>query len=423
MRGLLAGPTPWLGSQATTALPESAQIEVSVPLRDDGVAEVQLSPAVADLSTEQRQVLSAQLAWTLRQVPGVEAVRISVGGTPLSVEGADEVQDVDAWPQYNPSGPLSNPALYALDADGSLTEVGGDGPVAGRWGRPGQGLTDFTISSYEQLVAGIDASRRRLVEGPLSADEASQITVRHVTDGRLSDPQWDRTGLLWVLDHSAGRTSWVVLADGVGHTVRAGRLGRARVTHMAVSADGARIAAAVTDWDGPVWGGGRVDGPCVVVARVVRRGDGRGVARLDHAYALRMPGFDVTALRDVDWFLPSTVVALADMSPLPPQPLELAIDGSSVVGAQSGEGLLTEIGAATIASLGVDGAPTVVGSRSGNLSTRERRGTVGRRGQRPVAPALPELSRLSTACSGGSISTGCRRAACGRPSRPSTVGA
>jgi hypothetical protein len=191
---------------------------------------------------------------------------------------------------------------------------------------------------------------------------------RRLTDGRLSDPQWDRTGLLWVLDHDDGRTSWVVVSDGAHRRVPAGRLGGARIRHMAVSPDGARVAALVRDWDGPVWGGGRVEGPCIVVARVVRRGDGRTVRGLDHAYALPMPGFEVTALLDVDWFSPSDVVVLADVSTLPPQPLEVAIDGSAVARVQSGEGLLTEVDGETIASLGVDGAPTVVGSRSGNLS-------------------------------------------------------
>ena len=129
VRGLLAGPTPWLGSQAATALPTAAQIEVSVPLRDDGVAEVQLSQPVADLSTEQQQVLSAQLVWTLRQVPGVEARtdqrrrhsaqrrgrRRGAGGR--RVAPVQPVRPVEPTPRSTP-----------CDEHGSLTEVGGDGP-------------------------------------------------------------------------------------------------------------------------------------------------------------------------------------------------------------------------------------------------------------------------------------------------------
>ena len=203
VRGLIAGPTPWLGSQAATSLPRAADLEVSVPLRDDGVAEVQLSEPVADLSEERQQVLSAQLVWTLRQVPGVEALRITVGGTPLNVVGADEVQTSTEWPQYDPSGPSTRDQLYALNGNGALVEVGQEGRVPGPWGRS-RGLSDFSIDRYRQLVAGIDAGGRRVVEGPLSADGPATIASRYVTDGRLSDPQWDRTGLLWVLDHAGG---------------------------------------------------------------------------------------------------------------------------------------------------------------------------------------------------------------------------
>jgi hypothetical protein len=105
-----------------------------------------------------------------------------------------------------------------------------------------------------------------------------------------------------------------------------------------------------------------------VVARVVRRDDGRAVLRLDREYALRIPGAEVAALLDVDWSSPSDVMVLADVEPLPPQPLMLAIDGSAVVGAESGEALLTALDGVSLATAGVEGAPTVVGTRSGQLS-------------------------------------------------------
>ena len=160
----------------------------------------------------------------------------------------------------------------------------------------------------------------------------------------------------------------MVFGGGGGRRLPPGPLTRAGATHMALSADGTRVAALVPQWDGPVWGGGRVDGPCVVVARVVRRDDGREVRRLDHAYALRIPGQEIAALLDVDWSSPSDVMVLADVAPLPPQPVTLAIDGSAVVGAESGEELLTALGGVSLASAGVEGAAPVVGTRAGELS-------------------------------------------------------
>jgi len=366
VRGLIAGPTPWLGPQAATSLPDSAQIEVSVPLRDDGVAEVNLSAAAAELSDRQQQALSAQLVWTLRQVAGVEALRITADGTPLGIGGADDLQPVDAWPQYDPSGPSSRDHLFALDRGGVLTEAGENGPVDGSWGR--RRLSDFGIDPYVQQVAGVDQTGRFLVAGPLTVTEPSLTTRRYTSAGRLTDPQWDRTGLLWVLDHVGADTSWVVVGEKTRTTLPVGALGRARVGHLAVSPDGARVAALVRQWDGPVWGGGRISGPCVVIARVVRGADGRVVRRLDHEYALRIPGLEVRQLRDLAWSTPSSVVVLADVAPLPPQPLELAIDGSSVVGGpESTDDLLAELGGVTLASAGVADALTVVGTRAGKL--------------------------------------------------------
>ena len=252
---------------------------------------------------------------------------------------------------------------------GALTVVGDAAPVDAVWGRRNAGLADFSVDRDVSLVGALDQSRHRLLQGPMSAEDDSLVDTWYRSQGTLSDPQWDRTGQLWVLDHTSEGTDWIVADGEKSAAVPAGRLGRSDVTAMAISTDGTRVAAVVDGWDGPVWGGGRVVGESVVIGRIVRAADGVTVRRIDRAYAIQTRGAEFTGLLDIDWAAPTRVAVLADVGSLPAQPYQLALDGSSVLGATvSGEALLLEVGARTLAAVGISDAPTVVGDAGGNLS-------------------------------------------------------
>ena len=68
---LIAGPSPDLVGYSRNLLPEGVDPDISVPVSDDGVATVDLGD-VAPLDTTDRELLVAQLAWTLRQDTSVE---------------------------------------------------------------------------------------------------------------------------------------------------------------------------------------------------------------------------------------------------------------------------------------------------------------------------------------------------------------
>lgn len=331
VRGVLAGPTPWLGRQATTQVPDPAQVQVSVPVREDGTAEVQLSDA--ELSDDDLRLLSAQLAWTLRQVPGLDGLRLTVDGAVVAAPGAGDVQPVSSFADLDPSGPPTRAQLYALTEGGALTVVGSEEErLPGTWGARSRRLADFGIDRGLVRVAGVPTARRRLLVGPLGAADGAELEEWYATAGTLHDPQWDAAGQLWALDRAADSTSWVVgsAAEDTAE-VEAGRLERPGVRAMAVSADGARVAAVVDRWSGPVWGGGNIDGPAVVVARVRRDPDGR-VLRLDQAYAIPTPQSSLESLRDVVWSGPSLVSVLGAVTGSGLQPYQLSIDGSALVG-------------------------------------------------------------------------------------------
>ena len=87
VHGLLAGPGSTLAEVTRSALPSRTDLDLSVVVTESGVAEVPLSRDVLRATPGELSRAVDQLAWTLRQVPGIERVRITVGGAPVPLSG------------------------------------------------------------------------------------------------------------------------------------------------------------------------------------------------------------------------------------------------------------------------------------------------------------------------------------------------
>ena len=206
----------------------------------------------------------------------------------------------------------------------------------------------------------------------MSAEDDSLVdTWYRVTEGTLSDPQWDRTGQLWVLDHTSEGTDWVVADGDEAAAVPAGRarpLRRHRDGDLAPTAPASpRWSTAGTARSGV--GAGSTGNPWSS-AGSCERPTGSPCGRLDHAYAIQTRGAEFTGLL-------RHRLGRADAGDRAGRRrrrcrrsrYQLALDGSSVLGATvSGEALLPEVGARTLAAVGISDAPTVVGDAGGNLS-------------------------------------------------------
>ena len=93
IRGLLEPPSYWLGQAATvSAFPPGTQLTLSPVPVTDGQAQVDLSEAVLDTASPQREQMLVQLATTLQQVSGVSDVVITVNQAPVRVPALDEDQ-------------------------------------------------------------------------------------------------------------------------------------------------------------------------------------------------------------------------------------------------------------------------------------------------------------------------------------------
>ncbi len=258
VRTLVAGPTPWIAPAVTTAFPEGTRLTVdSVPVVD-GIAQVDLTPEVLRADDTTRQKLSAQLVWTLRQLPDVTSVQVTVNGQPLPVPGVPSVQPISSWSLVDPDA-LSTLALaHAVDKRGILT-IGGDTAVSvAAKLKPDLVLPGVSLDSGR--VAGLSADRRSLYEARLVDGAAA---VRRYTGTALSRPSWDRTGAIWVVDRGIGL---VMVKDGKATRVpiaEAQGVTDAKLVSASVSRDGTRIAMLVAR-------GTRVE---PLLARVERSGD------------------------------------------------------------------------------------------------------------------------------------------------------
>lgn len=302
VRSLLKGPTRWLAPAVKTAFPEGTALVIdSVPV-DAGVAQVDLTREALSADDKTRQALSAQLVWSLRSLPDVTGVRITVAGQPFPVPGVGAVQSITAWSTYSADSASSGagPSVYVISRGAvHRLDVGVTGdasaprspsvPVAGPAGKPGSSWSDPAVSEDGRQVAVLDRDATGLWSGRLGGGQA---LFRRVTGVQLSAPSWDRFGGLWVVDRDSGvklvqpgRAVQSVPLVSVDPDQGLGRLTASNVDAIAVSSDGARAALQV-----------RVGGRSLaVVARVERRGDG---VRLADPH--RVEGI-LTDVTDVSW--------------------------------------------------------------------------------------------------------------------------
>ena len=243
MRRLLAGPTDWLAPAVRTAFPSGATLAVdSVPI-ENGIAQVNLDPRVLASGDSTRAALSAQIVWTLEQVPEVIGVRITAGGVPLPVPGQSAIQYRDAWPAYNPDAPPADTSAFVLTSRG-IVRAGGTtpGPVIGPPGTPKQPISAIAVSADGSRISALSTQRTSVVESQGNAAGYGAFRVR-ATGTAMTSVGFGADNSLWWVD-SAG----VHTLDALSNTPQPVAVegtegpGAGRVVGIAVARDGTRAA-------------------------------------------------------------------------------------------------------------------------------------------------------------------------------------
>ncbi|MEJ5914140.1 LpqB family beta-propeller domain-containing protein [Pseudokineococcus sp. 1T1Z-3] len=332
---LLAGPSPWLADAVTTAFPPGAVLSSrppAVPLDAGGRAVVDLSDAARQTSPSQRVLMQAQLAATLRDVPGVVGVQLSAGGGALDVPAREPALLDDPLLGGSPLV-LAGGQLARLDGDGAEV-VPGLPDVSTR-------LPSDPAVGVDGLVAVLVQQRSQLLVGRPQEDDEQAPTLRSVLSGAdLVPPSVDRLGWVWTSPARA-RGQLLAVDDGGGLVrVAAPWLEGRRVLAVRVSRDGARAAVVSTDEEGR----SHLD-----VAGVVRSADGVP-ERLDVPTAPPVP--DLAGASDVAWVDATELALLADAEDGAGRRLVLArVDGSrvrSLVAPEGAQRLTAATGAASV---------------------------------------------------------------------------
>ncbi|WP_127480770.1 LpqB family beta-propeller domain-containing protein [Nocardioides pantholopis] len=302
VNGLLVGPDPALDRATRTFLPAGLSAGLSVPVSEDGVAEIDLGGEAARPTPESVRYIVAQLAWTLRQVPGIERFRLAVGDVPVRLPNGDSVFSVDAGADFDPTGPRPSDSLFGVRAGrlvSGVPEALDD--VGGPLGAESADLSRVAVDLDAELAAGVSADGTSARVAPVTADRTGEVPVAEAVSGAtdLLDPAWDFSGRLWLLDRRDGDARVLYREEGRTRTLRVPGITGASVRSVLVSRDGSRLVAVVRR--------GRFD--VLLGSRLLYDSVGRVLRAAPATRLVLDPGVS-HQIRDIAWLNPTTVAAL-----------------------------------------------------------------------------------------------------------------
>jgi len=248
MKALLKGPSNWLKPAVTTAIPPNTSLSVDSVTITDGIAEVPLSDSVLALADPQRELLAAQIVYTLRQVGGVNGVVIKANQQPYRVHESEPNSlpiSVDAIPSTIAPVPYISDQLYAVE-NGAVKRVRTTAntratePLEGLLGKGRHPVDALAVSMTDSDLAVTTDRRTTLRRAPIMSGEPSTL-LSGVTD--LLRPQFTRYDEIWVIGRHGGRQRmWMATAKKRIEIEAAVFSSGSSVTAFKISPDGTRMA-------------------------------------------------------------------------------------------------------------------------------------------------------------------------------------
>ncbi len=164
-----------------------AAVDLSVPVTD-GLAAISLTGEASAFSPADTELLFAQLAWTLRQDPDVDAFTLAIDGRPVRTVGGETRIPVAVGDQLDPVGFQTDSLLHGL-RDGLLVSgtPGSLDPVGGVMGRVDLGVRSVAVDLLGTRVAAVSEAGGTVLLAPLTDGEG--VTPREDDDrGRRHRP-------------------------------------------------------------------------------------------------------------------------------------------------------------------------------------------------------------------------------------------
>ena len=232
MKALLAGPSPWLASSGAvvTAFPPDTQLVAeTVPITGTS-ASVDITGNALNSTLEQKRLMLRQAAASLSSLSSIFTVQLSIAGVPQDISAqSEDVQkgypQVDARPLV-----IADTKFGYLSPSGVIEEIPGISPV----------VSTFTPWS----AAYSDAHNAAAV----NVDEGVMLvrsTGTTLIDGRadLAPAVFDYYGFVWSVPRGKPRDLLATTTSGVKRLVENAWPTDGRIVSIAMSRDGARIAA------------------------------------------------------------------------------------------------------------------------------------------------------------------------------------
>ncbi len=237
---ILDGPTQWLDPAVRTAFAPGVTLSSGSVVQSGTVARVDLTSQVAISPEGQRDRMAAQLAWTLRQAPGVSEVALLADGRPVPLPSSPTgVVSADAFAFYDPAAVPAGDLLVAISAGRTVVVDDDVTPVAGPLG---------DVGPYRSAAVNLTGTRAAAVSG-----DGGTVTASGLTDGSepieyevgtdVAVPSFDRNDRVWLVDRGRGVSDvWLLDAEGELQDVASPVLDELRVERLVVAPDGVRAA-------------------------------------------------------------------------------------------------------------------------------------------------------------------------------------
>ncbi|MDO5710199.1 MAG: LpqB family beta-propeller domain-containing protein [Micrococcales bacterium] len=218
-RAQLQQPPAYLRGAVRSGFPPGTRLAVdSVPI-DGGRAEIDLSPAVLDVSAEERRAAWAQSLSTIRQVPDVSTVALRVSGTILDVVSSGPSGMLPHTPGDLGYSEAAAGSEWAILRTGTRLRAVDAADVPGH--EPGSGKAPRTklpeiATGWSWLGASADLTDLAAVGGDRRElhrwRSGQERTIPGVGTG-LTCPAYDVRGTLWVGGLDAKGTARVLVLD------------------------------------------------------------------------------------------------------------------------------------------------------------------------------------------------------------------
>ena len=237
-RALLDGPSEWLAPGVRTAFPDGSSLAIDAVPVAEGIASVDLDPLTRLTDDATRQAMSAQLSWTLRQIPSIRALDIRAGGQILQVPGVATPQPIDSWSLVSPNLMPADTRAFVIAATG-VRAIGDAGsfPVPGAAGDNEPPLTAIAVDMEQSRIAGLN-NRASVVT--IALNDGAQAVAAEAEPGQ-SRPTFGGDGQPWFVG-SDGIVRRLT-EDGVATSVPVeGLAPRTTIQSIALSRDGTKAA-------------------------------------------------------------------------------------------------------------------------------------------------------------------------------------